>query len=286
MYVSLLPGATSDDLLDRLGKVRTSLENLSNGHHSSANDRRNDYIRWVSESVAQLRHILPPEELDRLLMTPTFWHIHTIDAVDLNVNTETIKVELDFRSRELELIHKTLKAQKERWATPRIVIPDSSMFCEHVDKLEEWDLAVPLRLAEREPLHIAIPLVVVEELDRLKESSKKHTRWRAGYTTAVINRVLPDSDETGVLREAGYAPGRGTITLEVLMDRPGHVRRANEDAEIVDQAFAVNGLAGQAVTVLTYDTGQTRQARVRGLDVLNLQTEPAEAEPPREAKGR
>ncbi|MEU4827109.1 hypothetical protein AB0H37_35015 [Actinomadura sp. NPDC023710] len=40
------------------------------------------------------------------------------------------------------------------------------------------------------------------------------------------------------------------------------------------------------MTVLTYDTGQTRQARVRGLDVLNLHTEPAEAEPPREAKGR
>jgi hypothetical protein len=93
--------------------------------------------------------------------------------------------------------------------------------------------------------------------------------------------VLPDSNETGVLREAGYAPGRGAITLEVLMDRPGHVRRANEDTEIVDQAFAVNGLAGQLVTVLTYDTGQTRQAQVRGLEVLNLHTEPAEPEPPR-----
>ncbi|MEU4827108.1 PIN domain-containing protein [Actinomadura sp. NPDC023710] len=87
-------------------------------------------------------------------------------------------------------------------------------------RLEEWDLAVPMGLAERESLHIAIPLVVVEELDRLKESGKKHTRWRAGYTTAVINRVLPDSNEIGVLREAGYALGRGTITLEVLMDGP------------------------------------------------------------------
>lgn len=259
---------------------------MSGAHYSSANDRRNAYIRWVNESVSQLRHLLPPEELNRLFMTPSFWHIHTIGAVDLNVNTETIKVEIDFRSRELEHIHKALEAQKARWAAPRIVIPDSSMFCEHADKLEDWDLADHLGLAEREPMHIAIPLVVVEELDRLKESGKKHTRWRAAYTTAVINRLLPDSNETGLLREGDYAPGRGPITLEILMDRPGHVRRANEDTEIVDQAFAINGLARQPVTVLTYDTGQTRQARVQGLKVLNLHTKPTEDEPRADKTGK
>ena len=59
MYVSLLPGATSDDLFDRLGKVRTDLGNLSGAQYSSANDRRNDYIRWVNNSVSQLRHHPP-----------------------------------------------------------------------------------------------------------------------------------------------------------------------------------------------------------------------------------
>jgi hypothetical protein len=42
------------------------LENLDNAQYSSAGERRNDYILRINESVALLRHLLPPEELDRL----------------------------------------------------------------------------------------------------------------------------------------------------------------------------------------------------------------------------
>jgi predicted ribonuclease YlaK len=67
------------------------------------------------------------------------------------------------------------------------------MFIRH-DKVEEWDLAPLLRLAEDEPLHIVIPIAVIDELDRLKEASNKQTRWRARYSTAVLDRVLrPDT---------------------------------------------------------------------------------------------
>jgi predicted ribonuclease YlaK len=44
-------------------------------------------------------------------------------------------------------------------------------------------------LAEDEPVHIVIPMAVIDELDRLKKASKKETRWRARYSTAVLDRV-------------------------------------------------------------------------------------------------
>ena len=37
-----------------------------------------------------------------------------------------------------------------------------------------------------------VPIVIVDELDRLKESKDKWVRWRAGYTLAVLDRLFAD----------------------------------------------------------------------------------------------
>ena len=34
-----------------------------------------------------------------------------------------------------------------------------------------------------------VPIVVVDELDRLKDTKDPHVRWRAGYTLGVLDRV-------------------------------------------------------------------------------------------------
>ncbi|TYK53045.1 hypothetical protein [Actinomadura decatromicini] len=75
------------------------------------------------------------------------------------------------------------------------------------------------------------------------------------------------------------------MTVEVLLDPPAHVRLPDEGAEIGDQAHAVNGLAAQPVTVLTYDTSQSMKARGRGLEVQKLAV-PPEGDEPKKAPGR
>jgi hypothetical protein len=64
----------------------------------------------------------------------------------------------------------------------------------------------------------------------------------------------------------------------VILDPPGHVRLPGYD-EIVDQAYSVNALATQPVTVLTYDTGQSMRARARGLTCRKLPDPPDVEEP-------
>ena len=118
-------------------------------------------------------------------------------------------------------------------------------------------------------------MVIIDELDRLKESKDKYKRWRAGYTLAVLDRVLAH-DSVGRLREGdftGMTEGRiprGEITVEIVLDPPGHVRLPIDDDEIVDRALAIEGLAGRKLTLVTYDTGQSHRARTVGLSVRRL----------------
>ena len=44
--------------------------------------------------------------------------------------------------------------------------------------------------------------------------------------------------------------------LEIVFDPPGHSRLPINDDELVDQAQAIQALAGREVTMFTYDTGQ------------------------------
>jgi predicted ribonuclease YlaK len=123
---------------------------------------------------------------------------------------------------------------------------------------------------------VLVPIIVVDELDGLKQSSKNDVRARARQTLAILARLLSHGIGRGQLREADFTPlnnggiPRGEVTVEILFDPPSHHRLPINDDEIIDRALAVQGLAGRPVTMITYDTGQTMRARAAGLDVLKM----------------
>jgi predicted ribonuclease YlaK len=123
---------------------------------------------------------------------------------------------------------------------------------------------------------LLVPIVVIDELDGLKQHRDNKVRWRAGYTLAVLDRVLPRPTAVAPLREADFSAlssggiPRGEISVEVLFDPPGHVRLPINDDEIIDRALAVVPLAVREVTLVTYDTGQCMRARAAGLDAKKL----------------
>ena len=63
---------------------------------------------------------------------------------------------------------------------------------------------------------------------------------------------------------------QGEVTVDLLLDPPGHVRLPINDDEIVDRAVAIEPLAARKVTLLTYDTGQAMRARAAGVPVKKL----------------
>jgi predicted ribonuclease YlaK len=131
--------------------------------------------------------------------------------------------------------------------------------------IDDWQLDVT----------VLVPIVIVDELDRLKESKDKRVRWRAGYTLAVLDRLLADGAGRARLRPGDGMPGPdgltgGEVTIELIFDPPGHVRLPGNDDEIIDRALAIEPLADRKVTLLTYDTGQSTRARSAGLQVVKL----------------
>ncbi|MFC8094877.1 PIN domain-containing protein [Streptomyces sp. NPDC057301] len=170
----------------------------------------------------------------------------------------------------------TLAQELQRWQLRGLpVVADTSFYIQHPHKLKEADFPELLSV-QGASVHLVVPMVVVDELDQLKESKDKHVRWRARYTLAVLDQVFQQSTEQAVLhapdaeelRRTGLR--RGEVTVQLMFDPPGHTRLPINDDEIVDRALAIKSLSGREATVLTYDTGQATRARVAGLRDLKL----------------
>jgi hypothetical protein len=222
-------------------------------------------------------------DLDRLVLTRRYELL--LSAAGTSVADAELEVrlvdglldnELDQRTAAFGAAYAVLERLIKRWSRPGVfVVADTSVFITHPDKLEETDFA-PLVGVREEPIHLVVPVVIIDELDGLKHSKDNRTRWRAGYTLAVLDRVSEHNAATGLLRaedfsalDTGGIP-RGEVTIELLFDQPGHVRLPINDDEIIDRALAIEPLAGRAVTLLTYDTGQSTRARAAGARVRKL----------------
>ncbi|WP_165942583.1 PIN domain-containing protein [Micromonospora sp. KC721] len=153
---------------------------------------------------------------------------------------------------------------------------DTNVYLHHPQKLEEIDLA-PALGTRHDPICLLVPMIVVDELDKLKQHSKVHNRWRATYTTAVLDRVVCMPDGGGMLRPGDFTRlisdgvARGEVRVQIIFDPPGHVRHDIPDEEIIDRALSAELLAGRPVTMVTYDTGMAMRAKAAGLQVVKLE---------------
>ncbi len=201
-----------------------------------------------------------------------------------------LKAEFDERVRELEEAERALYQQIERWSREgTFVVPDTSFYIRYPTKLEnaveEDDLFRHLDIPPFLPIHLLVPILVVDELDGLKQSGNKDVRWRAGYTLAVLDDRLKDPTHPGKLRtedtirQSGSQGFREAVSIEILFDPPGHTRLPIHDDEIIDRALAAQVLAGSDLAVITYDTGQSMRARAVGLKAVKLDVE-RDPEPP------
>lgn len=282
MLVTPLPGANRDNVRQALRSVHIEASN-TRGKTGSAYARLLAYLDWSSNAVRMLRGQIRSADIDSLILTRR--HAALLDGVGHLAGTQQepvvnglVNLELDERIEELDQARKEFDALAERWPSSlHYVVPDSSFFVHHPDKFEEADFA-SLCGAKDGRVRVLVPMAVIDELDELKESKKPHARWRAGYSLAVLDRLL-EGEPPALLRErfvsepgSGTAP-RGEVTVEVLYDPQGHVRLPIPDDEIIDRAVAAQALAGKPVTLVTYDTGQSTRARRAGLRVRKLRTD-------------
>ena len=237
-----------------------------------------EYLRWFRETSRILRGRIARKDVDGLLPTASAWQVSSITPEPWNrdVLVGLVDTEFSVRIDDLTAAHDALQVEIERWDQPgRLLVPDTSLYINHPNKLDDMVLADDLH--EREtPLRVIVPIIVIDELDGLKQSSKNDVRARARQTLAILARVLSNGVGRARLREADFTPlnnggiPRGEVTVEILFDPPSHQRLPINDDEIIDRAVVMKGLPGRPVTMITYDTGQTMRARAACLEVLKL----------------
>jgi hypothetical protein len=228
--------------------------------------QRDSYVRWAMGTEIRLRAILGnmdaaayfdgPRHRDICSMTPGAQLLPMMN------------VEMDAQSHRFADLASELEVARGLFkGAGTCVVPDTSFYVEHGEKIEDIDFHALVRVVGS--IRILVPMVIVDELDGLKRSGSSHARWRAGYSLAVVDRLIENPPWHGVLHPREANPPRGEVTYQIVFDPRGHVRLPISDDEIVDRGLACQPFTGD-VTVITYDTGQSTRARTAGLKVEKL----------------
>ncbi len=302
MLVTCLPNTGRTHLSQTLRELHVKVSNLAGGVvGGNASQWLLVYLDWANEAVRALRLLVSSDDINRLVLTRRY-ELLLASAGNLAGTDQQrllnglVSVEIDHRMAAFADACAAVDEQIKLWTQLGVfVVADTTVYINHDQKLEELDFA-PLIPVREQPIHVLVPIVVVDELDRLKDNNDKHVRWRAGYTLAVLDRVCGQVSGPARLREADFSTldyggiPRGEVTIEIVTDPAHHLRLPINDDEIIARAKSFEPLAGQPVTLLTFDTNQTTRARKAGLAVRKLTKdigpEPLGDAPTEEVTGR
>ncbi|MEJ8639032.1 PIN domain-containing protein [Streptomyces sp. MS2.AVA.5] len=288
MLITPRPGADRTNIRQVLSGVHTTAMNLQRPY-DSAFEGLLAYLEWATESARMLRSQISDRDLDQLVFTDRYRALLGSCGTLINPAQERllnglVQLEVTERVEAFEAAVAALSAQIGRWSQREaFVVADSSFYIQNDVKLADVDLHEILDVPRWKYVRLLFPIVVVDELDDLKDASKKRARWRAAHTLGRLDEVLSGGTH-GILHEGEHtADGetRGRINVEIVLDPPGHVRLDRPDVEIIDRTVAIQGLAGRDrdVRLLTCDTSQHTRGRAAGLKVTKVATEDPGEEP-------
>jgi hypothetical protein len=287
MLITPRPGVNLDNLIQNLRTVHMEASNLRGGSGATtAQIYLLDYLEWAGRTARTLGYQIRDSDLTSLVLNrryevllSSFGTMSSPLVEAQRVVRDLVRLELDDRIKDFDATIKTLQSYKDRWNNVGdLVVLDTCFYVEHPDELKDTDLAAVT--AVKTPgsmMHVLVPLLVVDELDRLKRNSQARSRARTALKMLdeVFKRVSKENS-MGLLRQEDNTTGPdgsvglGRITMELLFDPREHVRLPDNDSEIVDRAVAVQTLASKPVTMVTYDKNMSFRARYEGLQEIWL----------------
>lgn len=295
MLITPHPGANRDNLLQALRNVHTSASNEHGRGYDTAYERLLGYLEWAGGAARLLRNQVSTEDLHTLILTKRYDTLlngvgHLDGSQRERLVNLTVDQELAERTEALDAAVNLLQSLMHRWPShERFVVADPSFYIQNEVMLADVDLHQVLGIREEAFIRLLFPIVVVDELDGLKDAGKARARWRAAHTLGLLDGVLNGGTE-GVLRAGEYNPSNGEtlgkVIVEIVLDPPGHVRLPLPDDEIVDRAVVLQSLGGRDVRLLTCDTSQHTRGCAAGLKVTKIATKDPGPEPDWEAEGK
>jgi hypothetical protein len=174
-------GVSRENLLKTLQSLHTEVFNLRAGSGpSAAHKRLLAYLEWTSNASRMLGSQVTNADLAHLVLTDRYKLLlsglaGTLTGSEIEVQRVVnglVSLELDERVAAFEAAIDALRRQIQRWSEyGAYVVPDSSFYIEHEDKLEEVDFG-PLINVWESAITVLVPVAIVDELDRLKDSGR------------------------------------------------------------------------------------------------------------------
>ncbi|WP_247615814.1 PIN domain-containing protein [Streptomyces sp. MK37H] len=231
------------------------------------------YLEWATESARMLRSQISGRDLDQLVFTDRYRDLlgscgTLAGTAQQRLVNGLVQLEVAERIEAFEAAVAALDTRIGRWSQREVfVVADSSFYIQNEVKLAVVGLPEVLDVPRRQFVRLLFPIVVVDELDDLKDASKQRARWRAAHTLGLLDGVL-NGGTHGVLHEGEHTVRDGETRGQAQRgDRPrspGHVRLDRPDVEIIDRTVAIQGPARRDVRLLTCDASQHTAAAAVG----------------------
>lgn len=290
MLITPRPGADRKYIRRLLAEAHTNALNLRLPE-ANAYKRLLRYLNWATDTASVLRSQVSAKDIDTLVFTSRYQVLLAKCGTLAGTAQERlvnglVDLEITERVQAFEEAQAALDAQIGRWNGPEwFVVADSSFYIHNPIKLADVDLHKVLGLPSGEHIRLLFPMVVVDELDALKEGASNRLAG-APHTLGLLDQIL-DGSTFGILHRQELISHdgevRGEVNMEIVLDPPGHVRLPITDDEIIDRAVAIQSLAARRVRLLTCDTGQHTRGRAAGLEVTKIPTKDPGPEPGWEA---
>jgi rRNA-processing protein FCF1 len=270
----LREGVTAESAGRALSEALRRLENLRGGGTTIE-----QYLSWVTESEKSLRAVIGEPDLPVKLYSDRYWHIFgspriradLVKAYEHNRWIQALYAEIEAQVEGLQAAARQLHEIKDSatFAGSVIVYDTNSLMHYEAPQDIHWSNI------RQPPIRLVIPLVVVDELDRKRYSGSPKMAGRARTAQRALWKVFADEDPS----RPAPVPHRDGVSVEILLDEPGHQRLASPDDEIIDRVCLLKQLGTASVAVLTHDIGLALRAKSAGLDIVRLPESSAKPEP-------
>ncbi|MEW1819345.1 PIN domain-containing protein [Arthrobacter sp. NPDC080031] len=282
--ISMRPGVYAQAAVDALNEAARAASDVV-GRGGYAIDLFNGYLSWANDHARILGSILRHDHLDKLITTKRYWTLQGLDPAAYGMALGNfVRLELQERQSALSTAAKAIASDLAIWnglggEKLHAAVLDTNVLLRHHDELHSFDWHGHLDLDPHVPVGLAVPIVVVNELDKNKLNHRKmRVRDEGVEVSSLARQALRSLDslfEGGQERVklARVQPGEKDAIADtwalLLIDDYDHVPLARPDAEIIDRALSLSAFVPH-VSVITYDRGLFFEARRSQLHAVRL----------------
>ena len=269
MALQLLPRWRVEHVRPQLVEAATRLKNLQGVTYPA--DRFNAYLMWTGDQLGVLRHCLSRDALNRLITTDHYRTLCLLDpATKGNQLYSVVDIEIARQIDEFDAALKELDVAAARHeGADLILVPDTNVFLQRLASFENlvWSELLPRPDASA---HLAIPLLVIDELDKAKlrtnnvhPKSDEKVRTRARRTLRALEQGFAGDDPYHL-----ECAGQARVVVTFIPEDARHVRLARPDDELVDIAQGLAAMTSAPVVLVSDDTGLRLRASLAGLNAV------------------